>query len=83
MLRPPPSGARHGGPRDLPRFPTRPSSELPEAAFEEVLRQRGKQCDPEASDAFLSIKNRIIQEMQSETKKINMQQKGMLRLAVM
>jgi len=53
-----------------------------EVAFAEVERMRGKQFDPEIADAFLSIQQRIVQEMQSETKKINMQQLGMLRLAV-
>jgi putative nucleotidyltransferase with HDIG domain len=54
-----------------------------DAAFAEVERQQGKQFDPEVAAAFLVIKPRVIQEMQSETKKINMQQLGMLRLAVM
>jgi HD-GYP domain-containing protein (c-di-GMP phosphodiesterase class II) len=54
-----------------------------EVAFAEVEKMRGKQFDPVAADAFLAIKQRIIQEMQSETKKINLQQFGMLRLAVM
>lgn len=54
-----------------------------DAAFAEVEKQLGKQFDPQAARAFLEIKPRIIQEMQSETKKINMQQLGMLRLAVM
>lgn len=54
-----------------------------EAAFAELERQAGKQFDPEVAAAFLAIKHRIIQEMQSETKKINTQQIGMLRLAVM
>ena len=52
-----------------------------ELAFAEVEKMRGKQFDPVIADAFLAIKQRIIQEMQSETKKINMQQFGMLRLA--
>jgi HD-GYP domain-containing protein (c-di-GMP phosphodiesterase class II) len=55
----------------------------PEAAFAEVEKMRGKQFDPKVADAFLTIKQRIIQEMQSETKKINMQQFGVVRLAVM
>lgn len=54
-----------------------------EIAFAEVERMRGKQFDPEAAAAFLAIKPRIVQEMQSETKKINMQQFGAVRLAVM
>jgi putative nucleotidyltransferase with HDIG domain len=52
-----------------------------EIAFAEIEKGRGKQFDPVAATAFLAIKNRIIQEMQSETKKINMQQLGNLRLA--
>ena len=52
-----------------------------EAAFAEVERMLGKQFDPEAAAAFLSIKPRIIQEMQSETKKLNLAQMGSLRLA--
>ncbi len=55
----------------------------PDAAFAEVLKMRGKQFDPIAADGFLTIKQRIIQEMTSETKKINMQQLGFLRLAAM
>ncbi|MBI3824340.1 MAG: HD domain-containing protein, partial [Planctomycetes bacterium] len=55
----------------------------PEVAFAEVEKMCGKQFDPEAAAAFLAIKQRIIQEMQSETKKFSMQQFGMLRLAVM
>ena len=54
-----------------------------EAAFAEVEKMSGKQFDPQMAQAFLAIKQRVIQEMQSETKKINMQQLGMLRLAVM
>jgi putative nucleotidyltransferase with HDIG domain len=54
-----------------------------EVAFAEVEKQSGKQFDPEAAAAFLTIKARIIQEMQSETKRLNTQQLGMLRLAVM
>ncbi|MBI2805377.1 MAG: HD domain-containing protein [Planctomycetes bacterium] len=54
-----------------------------DVAFAEVEKMRGKQFDPVAADAFLAIKHKVIQEMQSETKKINTQQLGMLRLAVM
>lgn len=53
-----------------------------DAAFAEIEKQRGKQFDPNAANAFLRIKQRIIQEMQSETKRINTNQLGMLRLAV-
>jgi putative nucleotidyltransferase with HDIG domain len=54
-----------------------------EDAFAEIEKMRAKQFDPEAADAFLAIKHRIIQEMQSETKKIKMQQLGMVRLAAL
>ncbi len=54
-----------------------------EVAFAEVEKQMGKQFDPKAATAFLRIKQRIIQEMQSETKRLNTHQLGMLRLAVM
>jgi len=42
-----------------------------EVAFAEVEKQKGKQFDPEAANAFLAIRERIVQEMQSETKRIN------------
>ena len=54
-----------------------------EAGFAEVEKMRGKQFDPEAATAFLAIKERIIQEMASETKQLDKQQLGRLRLAVM
>jgi putative nucleotidyltransferase with HDIG domain len=41
-----------------------------DAAFAEVEKQRGRQFDPEYADAFLEIRQRIVQEMQSQTKKI-------------
>jgi putative nucleotidyltransferase with HDIG domain len=52
-----------------------------EVAFDEIDKQKGKQFDPKAAVAFRSIQQRIIQEMQSETQKINMQHLGLLRLA--
>ncbi len=52
-----------------------------DAAFAEVEKMRGKQFDPECASAFLAIKHRIMQEMQSETKNMNMQALGLLRLA--
>jgi putative nucleotidyltransferase with HDIG domain len=52
-------------------------------AFAEVEKMSGKQFDPVAAAGFLAIKQRIIQEMQSETKKFSAPQLGMLRLAVM
>jgi putative nucleotidyltransferase with HDIG domain len=51
-------------------------------AFTEIERMQGKQFDPEVAAAFLAIKPRIIQEMKSETKKINMQQIGSPRLVM-
>lgn len=54
----------------------------PEVAFAEVEKMRGKQFDPVIADAFLAIKGRIIQEMQSETKRLKVNQLGTLRLAV-
>ena len=50
-----------------------------EAAFAEVEKFAGKQFDPTIAAAFIAIKQRIIQEMQSETKKLNMRQLGLLR----
>jgi putative nucleotidyltransferase with HDIG domain len=50
--------------------PYRPGM-APEVAFTEVEKQRGKQFDPECASAFLAIRQRIIQEMHSDTKKIN------------
>jgi putative nucleotidyltransferase with HDIG domain len=41
-----------------------------DVAFAEVEKQRGKQFDPEFANAFLAIRQRIVQEMQSQTKKI-------------
>jgi len=53
----------------------------PDVAFAEIEKQKAKQFDPKAADAFLAIKERIIQEMQAETQKINMQHVAILRLA--
>ena len=52
-------------------------------AFAEIEKMSGKQFDPIAAAAFIAIKERIIQEMQSETKKINLPDFSLLRLAVM
>ena len=49
-------------------------------AFAEVEKQTGKQFDPEAAAAFLNIRQRVIQEMQSDTKRIGLFGTG-LRLA--
>jgi len=52
---------------DRPYRPGMPA----EVAFAEVEKQRGKQFDPQCASAFLAIRQRVIQEMQSDTKKIN------------
>ena len=52
-----------------------------EVAFAEVEKKKGKQFDPEIADAFLRIRQRIMQEMQSETKKIGVPPLAPLRLA--
>jgi HD-GYP domain-containing protein (c-di-GMP phosphodiesterase class II) len=41
-----------------------------DAAFAEMEKQNGKQFDPDCVHAFLTIRQHVIQEMQSETKKI-------------
>lgn len=41
-----------------------------DVAFEEIEKQRGKQFDPECAAGFLMIRQKIIQQMQSDTKKI-------------
>ena len=43
-----------------------------EVAFAEVDKYKGKQFDPECAAAFLSIHQRILQQMQNETKKIGL-----------
>jgi putative nucleotidyltransferase with HDIG domain len=43
-----------------------------DAAFAEVEKQRGRQFDPECVAAFLRIRQRIVQEMQSETRKLGL-----------
>jgi putative nucleotidyltransferase with HDIG domain len=50
-----------------------------ETAFEEVVKQRGKQFDPQATDAFLGIRDVVLQQMQVETRKIGLN--GTLRIA--
>ncbi len=52
-----------------------------EAAFSEIQKNLGRQFDPEIGAAFMAIKQRIIQEMSSETKKIQMNALGTMRLA--
>jgi putative nucleotidyltransferase with HDIG domain len=52
-----------------------------EAAFAEVERMRGQQFDPEIATAFLTMRARVVQEMQSETKKIDVPALTPLRVA--
>jgi HD-GYP domain-containing protein (c-di-GMP phosphodiesterase class II) len=42
----------------------------PEAAFQEVEKQRGLQFDPVCADAFLAIRERIEQDLQPKTAKL-------------
>jgi putative nucleotidyltransferase with HDIG domain len=53
-----------------------------EWAFEEIKKQAGKQFDPKVAEAFLRIRQSIVQEMQSETKRFTTNQMSKLRLAV-
>jgi putative nucleotidyltransferase with HDIG domain len=43
-----------------------------EVAFAEVEKQRGMQFDPSIADAFLKIRQKVLQEMQSETRKMGL-----------
>ncbi|MFO0965857.1 MAG: HD domain-containing protein [Gemmataceae bacterium] len=54
-----------------------------EVAFEEVRKQAGKQFDPDMARAFIAIQQRIVQEMQSDTKKLGViaSQPATLRMA--
>jgi putative nucleotidyltransferase with HDIG domain len=52
-----------------------------DTVFLEVEKQKGKQFDPEMANAFLAIRQRIVQEMQAETKKIGLPTNPNLRLA--
>ncbi len=54
---------------------------LPDAAFAEVEKHKGKHFDPEVAVAFLKIRPRILQEMMIETKKLNKPGFSTLRLA--
>jgi putative nucleotidyltransferase with HDIG domain len=54
---------------------------LPEIAFAELEKQKGKQFDPNFAEAFIKIRQTIIQEMQSETKQIGVPHPVALRLA--
>jgi putative nucleotidyltransferase with HDIG domain len=51
---------------DRPYRPGMPA----ESAFAEVEKMCGKQFDPECARAFLEIRQKIMQEMQSETRKL-------------
>ncbi len=52
-----------------------------DAAFVEVEKQKGKQFDPDFASAFIMIKNRIVQEMNAETKTVGVKLAN-LRLAI-
>ncbi len=52
-----------------------------DAAFAEVELMKGKQFDPEIANAFLKIRARVIQEMQSETKRIGIPTLAAFRMA--
>lgn len=43
----------------------------PDAAFAELENQRGRQFDPDFAMAFINIRQRVIQEMQADTKQIH------------
>jgi HD-GYP domain-containing protein (c-di-GMP phosphodiesterase class II)/pSer/pThr/pTyr-binding forkhead associated (FHA) protein len=43
-----------------------------EKAFAEVEKMKGRQFDPRCAAAFLSIRHRIIQEMQAQTRKLGL-----------
>lgn len=43
-----------------------------DVAFAEVEKQKGKQFDPDCANAFLAIRQNIVQQMQSDTKKIGL-----------
>jgi putative nucleotidyltransferase with HDIG domain len=53
----------------------------PEVAFAEVEKQKGRQFDPECAAAFVAIRQRVLQEMQTETKQLNGATMHTLRLA--
>jgi putative nucleotidyltransferase with HDIG domain len=53
----------------------------PEVAFAEVEKMKGKQFDPECAAVFIRIKQRVIQEMQSDTKKLGLPTTAGLRVA--
>src|SRR4051794_35263789 len=43
-----------------------------EKAFAEVEKMKGRQFDPRCAAAFLSIRHRIVQEMQAQTRKLGL-----------
>jgi putative nucleotidyltransferase with HDIG domain len=51
-----------------------------EVAFGEIEKQAGRQFDPVAAEAFLSIRQQIVQSMQADTKRLNLSEG--LRLAI-
>ena len=53
----------------------------PEVAFAEVELKSGQQFDPESAAAFLEIRQNILQEMNSETRRIGIPAQPTLRLA--
>lgn len=50
-------------------------------AFAEVEKMKGRQFDPQMANAFLTIRQRVIQEMQSETKRIGIPTINAFRMA--
>jgi HD-GYP domain-containing protein (c-di-GMP phosphodiesterase class II) len=52
-----------------------------DTGFAEIEKQKGKQFDPIAADAFLAIRSQVVQAMQADTKKLNFIEQG-LRLAI-
>ena len=52
-----------------------------EIAFAEVEKMRGLQFDPDVAVAFLKIRQRVVQEMQSETKRIGTPMFSTFRMA--
>src|SRR5262249_33879086 len=54
---------------------------VPDIAFAEVEKMRGRQFDPQCAAAFLAIRQQILQEMQSETKKLGVTAHATLRVA--
>jgi putative nucleotidyltransferase with HDIG domain len=53
----------------------------PEVAFAEVEKQKGRQFDPTLATTFLSIRQQVIQEMQTETKQLSGATMHTLRVA--